>query len=288
MSGLKDIRRRIGSVKNTQKITNAMKLVSSAKFARAGNAVTAARPYGDALDAMVEKLVASAEDTEIPLMQQREEKKVLLVIIGPDRGFCGGLNSNLFRHCLHFIKSRRDAGSEIEVAAWGKRPKQFCEKLRYKVVDFREKLCDRPDYGTSVELSDWLSKLYEDQEYDAIYLNFMKFESALSQKPSSLKLLPVTGSGAEGEAAENVANLIFEPSESELIKSLLKKKVASSLFRTLLEAAASEHGARMTAMDSATTNAGEVIKKLTLQYNRARQAAITKELIEITSGAEAL
>lgn len=287
MPSLKDIRRRIGSVKNTQKITRAMKLVSAAKFARANTAVVSARPYGQAFDAMVARLVAAAgEEVESPLLTERPEKRSLIVILGSDRGFCGSLNSNLFKSIQRFVAEKRKAGVDFELVPWGKRPRQFANKTGMKSHDAREKVIDRPLYPSTKEMADDLVKRYLDGGYDRVYVAYVKFESALSQTPQVKQLLPI----GKGTAAANPddANVIIEPSAKELLDGLLKRAVASVLFRSMLEGAASDHGARMTAMDSATNNASEVLRKMKIEYNRARQAAITKELIEITSGAQAL
>jgi F-type H+-transporting ATPase subunit gamma len=292
MPSLKDIRRRIGSVKNTQKITRAMKLVAAAKFARANIAVTASRPYGKAFDDMVGRLIAAAGDeANSPLLAEREEKKSLVVVMATDRGFCGGLNTNLFKSTLNYVSAKRKIAVEINVAPWGKRAKQFAKKNQFNQLLDREKVTDSPSYQKAKELADELTGLYLKGEFDRIYLSFVEFKSAMTQVPTVVQLLPVKKAEQQlsGDKTETMdANILVEPQAKELLPALLKRVIASQIFRAMLEATASEHGARMTAMDSATNNAKEVIRKLTIQYNRARQAAITKELIEITSGAEAL
>jgi F-type H+-transporting ATPase subunit gamma len=291
MPSLKDIRRRIGSVKNTQKITKAMKLVSAAKFARANTAVISARPYGEAFDAMVAKVVAAAGDeVESPLLVERPEKRALLVILGSDRGFCGGLNSNLFKAVTRFIGEKKAAGVDVELVPWGKRPRQFAGKGAWKFHDPREKVLDRPTYVTAKEMADSIVKRFADSGYDRVYVAYVRFESALSQSPRVIQVLPLgkpeVAKDAKADPAD--ANILFEPNAKALLEGLLKRAVASRIFRAMLEGAASDHGARMTAMDSATNNASEVLRAMKIEYNRARQAAITKELIEITSGAQAL
>jgi F-type H+-transporting ATPase subunit gamma len=288
MPSLKEIRRRINSVKSTQKITRAMKLVSTAKFARANTAVVAARPYGKAFDAMVERLVAAAgDDIELELMQSRQEKKALIALVSTDRGFCGSLNANLFKYTLGFIAKKRKEGVEIEMITLGKRARTLATKLKYKVVSSAERVLERPNYDKSKQLADDLVQHFTTGGYDRVYLAFVEFKSALSQQPTVLQILPVgRKAGTEPNPAD--ANIIVEPALKDLLPGLLKRQIASVVFRSLLEGSASEHGARMTAMDSATNNANEVLKRKKLEYNRARQAAITKELIEITSGAQAL
>ena len=289
MPSLKDIRRRIGSVKNMQKITRAMKLVSTAKFARANVAVVSARPYGQAFDTMVERLVAAAGDeTDSPLLVERPEKKILVVVLATDRGFCGSLNSNLFKQALHFIADKRREGVEVTVAPWGRRARQFATKLRYETANPREKVLEKPNYPLARELANELIGPFAEGSYDRVYVAYVEFRSALSQTPTVSQLLPLGrkdgGAAANGEGA----NILVEPAPREMLEGLLRRAVAGKIFRYLLEGAASEHGARMTAMDSATNNAQEVLRKMQIQYNRARQASITKELIEITSGAQAL
>jgi F-type H+-transporting ATPase subunit gamma len=286
MPNLKDIKRRIVSVKNTQKITHAMKLVSAAKFARANHAVLAARPYGDGFEQMVDKLILSAPDTPSRLTEGRgQHKRELLVLVATDRGLCGSLNSGLFKATARFVKERNDAGVEMDTFAWGRRAAMFCRKAKWKVMNEKEKITEKPKYQRAVELSEELVSSYLAGAYDAVHLAFVEFKSALSQVPVVKQILPVTGRKHDAPSAPS---MILEPEAKLIVEAALEKLVIGQIFRILLEATASEHGARMTAMDSATKNAKEVIRKLTLQYNRGRQAAITKELIEITSGAEAL
>lgn len=296
MPSLKDIRRRISSVKSTQKITRAMKLVSAAKFARANMAVVASRPYGKAFDAMVERLVkAAGDDVETSLLVQREEKKSLVVVLSTDRGFCGGLNSNLFKETLRFIAGKRKDGVDLQIQPWGKRAKLFSGKTGLKSQNPREKVLEKPVYATAKELSQELIERFEKEGFDRVYVAFVEFQSALTQAPKVVQVLPVgkierkTDPKDKAEPAkEEAGEVLVEPSIKEILENLLRRQVASVIFRAMLEGSASEHGARMTAMDSATNNANEVLRTMKIQYNRARQAAITKELIEITSGAQAL
>lgn len=292
MPSLKDIRRRISSVKSTQKITKAMKLVSAAKFARANQAVVAARPYGKAFDEMVQRLVSAAgDDFESPLLTVRPERKILIAVLATDRGFCGALNSNLFKQTLQFIASKRSANVEIELIPWGRRARQFSNKLSYKTQGSREKVLERVKYESAKELADELVGRFVEEQFDRVYIAFVEFKSALAQSPRFLQLLPLGGVEPQKDAGREdpaSTNILVEPSVTKVLESLLKREVASLVFRAMLEGSASEHGARMTAMDSATNNANEVLRRMSIQYNRARQAAITKELIEITSGAQAL
>jgi len=290
MPNLKDIKRRIGSVRNTQKITHAMKLVSAAKFARANQAVIASRPYGAAFDKMVAQLVGIAgEKINSPLLRQSaEEKKILVVLIATDRGLCGALNSNLFKAVLRFVRQKTANGATVDIASWGRRAQGFSKKLGKKSRSDREKVLDKPTFDLAKSLGEDLIGSFTADGYDSVYLAYVEFKSALSQSPRVQQLLPIAGLEKTSDQTNAVRDVIVEPSPELLLESLLKKQVANLIFRSFLEGSASEHGSRMTAMDSATKNAKEVVRKLTLQYNRGRQAAITKELIEITSGAEAL
>ena len=289
MANLKDTKRRIVSVKNTQKITHAMKLVSAAKFSRANHAVISARPYAKAFRALVQHFAAQTDGAIAhPLLRADEEKKSLLVLIASDRGLCGSLNTNLFKIATRWLDEKKREGVSVDLWTWGRRAGLFGRK-RGSVTGTREKVLDRPTFEIASALSDEVTKAFLEGGYQRIYLGYVEFKSALSQTPVVQQLLPFGMSDAlTTEERLAARNMIVEPERDQLIDSLLKRAVSGAVFRALLEGQASEHGARMTAMDSATKNAKEVIRKLSLQYNRGRQAAITKELIEITSGADAL
>jgi F-type H+-transporting ATPase subunit gamma len=284
MSNLKDTKRRIGSVKNTQKITRAMKLVSAAKYARANQAAIKARPYGDTFDQMVRRL-ASASDGESPLLTQRDEKKVLLIVIATDRGLCGSLNTFLFKRCGQFLDEKKEQGVATELVLWGRRAGFFGKKRKEKKIASEEKVLEKPSFEFAAKAAKGFATEFENAGYDRVYVAYSKFVNALTQEATVEQILPVM---VTDDKLVEKREFIFEPEQQALLDSLLSKQLGSKLFRIFLEGAASEHAARMTAMDNATNNADEVIKRLTLQYNRARQAAITTELIEITSGADAL
>lgn len=286
MAGLKDTKRRIISVKNTQKITKAMKLVSAAKYARANQAATNARPYGESFDELVKSLAAACgDDVKIPLLENREVKKALLVVVATDRGLCGGLNSNLFKNCTKFLEEQKKNGVTIELVAWGKRAAMYCKTRPEKLISSEEKVLQACSYEFAKENGKIFSNHFIEGQYDSISFAYSKFRNALTQIPTVAKILPA-GIEETDEALER--QFIFEPEMKTLLEGLLEKQVVNKIYRIFLEGSASEHASRMAAMDSATNNAQDVIKKLTLEYNRARQAAITSELIEITSGAEAL
>jgi len=290
MPSLKDIRRRIVSIKNTQKITRAMKLVSAAKFARANTAIVAARPYAKEFLKMQKEVLREARTQGLSssLVDQRSEQKSLVVIVSTDRGFCGSLNSNLFKTTSRFLKIKQKDGIDVHVIPWGKRARLFSQKQNYTILNPKEGVLERLNYQRAKELANELITLFLKGDYDRVYLSFVEFRSALVQNPKITQLLPVelVADSDEGEATNK--KFLLEPNFVEIQKNILERGIRSQIFRILLESAASEHGARMTAMDSATNNASEVLRKMNIQYARARQAAITKELIEITSGAEAL
>ena len=290
MANLKDIKRRIGSVKSTQKITNAMKLVSAAKFAKANGAVEASRPYAEAFKGMVSRLIASeGANLESPLLRQAEEKKSLVVILATDRGLCGGLNTNIFKEANNFIAEKTNSGVEVDLFACGRRAISHSKKLDNTVVESKEKVLEKPTIDLARELTGKWLESFKSGEYESVFLVYPRFNTALDQVPTVEKILPISMGDADVDDQEvGEGDLVVEPALDLFLDSLLEKKLLGSVYNALLNGSASEHGSRMTAMDSATSNAQEVIKKLTLQYNRARQAAITTELTEIISGAEAL
>lgn len=290
MASLKDIKRRIVSVKNTQKITNTMKLVSAAKFSRSNQAVIAARPYTKAFTRMVERFAASSTDSvDHPLMRQSPESKDLLVLIATDRGLCGSLNTNLFKLAARWIEEKKTAGIPVDVLCYGRRAALYAKKKKYNVIGLRELALDKPDYKRASDYSQELIEAFTQKGYSRVYVAYVEFKSAMTQMPKVDQLLPFgVSSSLQGEDVQRARNMIIEPSRALMIDGLLRRSITGRIFNYLLEGQASEHGSRMTAMDSATKNAKEVIRKLSLQYNRGRQAAITKELIEITSGADAL
>ncbi len=289
MANLKDIKRRIGSVKNTQKITHAMKLVSAAKFARANHAVLGARPYGIAFEEMAGRVVLAAGDVSTPLTVERGQyKKTLFVLIATDRGLCGSLNSNMFKFANRFVREKTEQGVQVDVITWGRRATSFARKMQWNMLADKEKVTEKPRYEAAKALASDLVERFLTENYDDVQIGFVEFKSAMSQIPSVKQVLPVRPVVKNSQEAIEAQRIILEPAPAEFLASIIKRQVEGTVFRILLEAAASEQGSRMTAMDSATKNAKEVVRKLTLQYNRGRQAAITKELIEITSGAEAL
>jgi F-type H+-transporting ATPase subunit gamma len=287
MPSLRDIRRRIASVKNTQQITNAMKMVSAAKLQRAQERVMAARPFAEHLQVVVEHLQARVRATAHPLLTPRSEGKTLLLVITSDRGLCGGFNGNVQRAV---VEKLRELGAEqVDIIAVGKKGRDFLAFRQFPIKEaYTEVFLRQVSYDLVKEITARLLEAYETAGYRQVLVAFNRFRSAMVQQVTILRLLPLsTADTVEDEPVEPF-DYVYEPSPARVLDSLLRKQVEVQLFQVFLESYAGEHGARMTAMDSATENASEMIASLTLTFNRARQAAITKELIEVVSGADAL
>lgn len=286
MGSLKDTKRRITSVKNTQKITKAMKLVSAAKFAKANSCLQSIRPYNEAFDRIVGRVLSGTEIKKNKLAEVRQVRRSLVVLMMPDKGLCGGLNSNIIKKADALVKSLSKDSVEIDLVQWGLRGKVLASKNPIKVVSSREKVLEKPIYKFAKEVTGFMISEFEQEKYDSVFAIYPRFVNAMVQIPEVTSLLPCLSEDYKKESKDDL--FVFEPSCEKLLDSLLRKQLANKVFRMMLEGSASEHAARMTAMDNATNNADEVVKRLTLEYNRGRQAAITTELIEITSGAEAL
>lgn len=295
MANLRAIRKRIGSVKSTQQITKAMKMVSAAKLKRAQDAIVAARPYAARMREVVRSLAGRAPEEAHPLLTPREAKRLALLVITSDRGLCGGFNSNLLRAANRFMADRRGSYEEIVLFVAGRKARDF---FRRRGVPMRQEyvgVLGSLSYAHAERFSRDLVEGYLAGEFDEVVVAFNEFRSAISQAVRFDGLFPIAlepekakGEGAGPAYAAADIDYLYEPSRKEILEVLLPKYVETQIFRVLLESVAGEHGARMTAMDSATSNAVDMISRLTLQMNRARQAAITKELMEIIGGAEAL
>jgi F-type H+-transporting ATPase subunit gamma len=286
MANLKAIKKRIVSVKNTSKITKAMKMVSAAKLRRAQENVVAARPYAKKLGEVLGRLTAILDADSSPLQQKREVKNALLVVVTSDRGLCGGFNTNLCKAAERFVREHKDEYPSLSVMTIGRKGYEYL-KNRQKIYKNQPGVFAKLSYQTAAFLASEVIDGFLAEEYDEVFLIYNAFRSVMAQDITLERLLPVAPPAAE-PTEELPPVYIYEPDKEALLKELLPKNVEVQIFRALLESNASEHGARMTAMDSATKNANEMIGKLTLQFNRARQAAITTELIEIISGAESL
>ncbi len=287
MPSLKDIKKRIGSVKNTQQITKAMKMVSAAKLRRAQEAAVAARPYAEKLQTVLANLARREEADAHPLLVQRGKGRALLVLMTADRGLCGGFNANVSKAAEQFIRSNEHGFEAIDLMITGRKGNEFLRnRLGENIVKVHENLAANLSYKTAALIGQEIVASFEEEKYDAVYLIYNAFQSAISQVVTLEQLLPIKPEGDLEEAGST--DYIYEPNRLEVLSQILPKMVEVQIFRGLLESNASEHGARMAAMDSASRNASEMIGKLTLQYNRARQAAITKELMEIISGSESI
>ena len=295
MASLKDMRNRIASVKATRKITKAMQMVAAAKLRRAQEAALAARPYAERMDRMlggIARRVPSREGASPLLVGTGKDQVHLLVVMTAERGLCGGFNSNIAKLARQEANRLLREGKTVKILCVGRKG---ADNLRRDLgrnivdrVDFRS--IKQMSYAQAEDVFRRVMGMFAAQEFDVCTIYFSEFKSVIAQKPTALQLIPalvpeVKGAGAEGKA-EAVHD--YEPSEEEILGELLERNISTQIFRGLLENAASEQGARMSAMDNATRNAGDMINKLTIKYNRQRQANITKELIEIISGAEAL
>ena len=285
MATLKAIRKRISSIRNTQQITKAMKMVSAAKLRRAQEAAVAARPYADKMTELLRNLAARVSKDVHPLLQRREEKRIHLILFTSDRGLCGGYNANLIRAAEAFIR-REGAGKEINLVLVGRKGADYFRRRRATIADRFLNILSTPAEQLAAAVTEAAIERFIKGETDAVYILYSRFRSALSQVPTLEKLLPIDVAETENEA--QVTEYLYEPSAEVILASLLPAVAQVTILRALLEATASEHGARMTAMDSATSNASKMMGTLTLQMNRARQASITRELMEIVGTAEAL
>jgi F-type H+-transporting ATPase subunit gamma len=287
MANAKDLRKRIASVKNTQQITKAMKMVSAAKLRKAQEAIVALRPFARELNGVIATL-ATATGGEIthPLLEARdvsEHKSVLLVVVASDRGLCGGFNSSVFKAAQRYMRSNAHKYKKFDMAYIGKKGFEFFKSRKpgKYYVNFFPGL----RYAKAKVLADELIQSFLSGEYDEIKFVYNEFKSAISQKVNVETLLPLRA--PDPAAAGATLMTIYEPAPQEILEKLLPRHFAVQVYRILLESLASEHGARMAAMENATRNAGEMIRKITLLYNKTRQAGITKELLEIVSGTEA-
>ncbi len=289
MANLKDIRSRIQSVKNTQQITKAMKMVSAAKLRRAQDNIINCRPYAYNILKLIKSIAATGQ-VQHPLLQVKETtNKILFVVITSDRGLCGGFNNNLARGAFKKYNQIKDNYESVDFYFIGKKALEFFKTKGVGSIGSMENLAKDISYDLARSVSEKLLEQFSSGQYDEIHLVYNEFKSAIAQEVVSEMLLPLSVPVSEEEIQDaQTADLKFEPSAQEMIGPLLKKHFSVQVYRAMSESIAAEHAARMTAMENATKNAGEMIYKLTLTYNKVRQANITTELIEITSGAEAL
>ena len=297
MPSLKDIKTQINSVGSTRKITSARKMVAASKLRRSQEKAEAARPYSSRLEEMLASLASSAASGEgiIKLLTGTgNDQNYVVVPVSADRGLCGGFNSSINKETFRLVKSLEDDGKNVQLMPVGKKSRDFFNRvMKDKILDsFADLNVSVNGYDAALQVSNKLQELYFDGKFDKCIIVFNKFKSAISQEVTQQQLIPldVSGSSKEENVDDSAAKAIYdyEPDEETILKDLLPKNVSIQIFKVLLESDAGEHGARMAAMDNATRNAGEMIDSLTLKYNRTRQAFITKELIEIISGAESI
>ncbi len=292
MASTRDYKRRIRSVKNTQQITRAMKLVAASKVRRAQERIESARPYSEKIEELVNSLAAKVSaDTHPLLRDDMKDDRVLLLVITSDKGLCGGYNTNLLRQVLEFLRTREEAGKETEIIVVGRKGRDFLARREFS---FKEQLTDvygKIDFALASQLAEIMNRAYLEEGFDEVHIITTEFRTILSQSPRLSRLLPLAPPVPDSldEQGEPVAaEYIYEPSMEGVLDSILPRHMRVQIYRSLLDAEASEFGARMTAMDNASRNAEEMIAALTLQMNRVRQASITTELLEVVAGADAL
>jgi F-type H+-transporting ATPase subunit gamma len=297
MPSLKAIRKRIASTKATQKITRAMKMVAGARLTRAQQRIVALRPYAvktsEVLQSVASTMLTSADangESIHPLLARRPEANALVLVLSADRGLCGALNTNINKHAERVWREKEAESKAVRFATLGRKGREYLTRRKASIVQDFPRIYDGLDLEKARLVTRWLVPRFERAEVDSVYILYNEFKSAITQKAVIERLLPVPGEGDSSEREEKLApsELIYEPNQQALLERLVPMYVEISIYRALLESQASFFGAQMTAMDAATRNAKDMIARLTLAYNRARQAAITKELMEIIGGAEAL
>jgi len=281
MPALIDIRRRIRSVKNTQQITKAMKMVSAAKLRRAQEAMFAARPYARKMMEVLNSLASRAHPDTHPLLQDRGDDRILFVIVTADKGLCGGFNANIIRAAARFLHERQ--GRDLRLDLVGRKGRDFFKRRAYKVRNEHVGLFQKLSYASAQKIAADLIDLYTKNEVDQVHIIYNEFKSVIQQRVVVERLLPIQK--MMFSPTDPPQDYIYEPGPEGIVAGILPKHVEIQVWRALLESAAAEHGARMAAMDAATNNASDMIEQLTLYMNKVRQAAITKEIIEVVSGA---
>lgn len=291
MANLKEVRNRIASVQSTQQITKAMKMVSAAKLKRATNAIVQLRPYATKLKEILGNLSASLEGGSSPFIQEREPNKVLIVTISSNRGLAGAFNMNVIKAANNLIAekySEQLKNGNVSIVSIGKKTQDFYEKRNYKVIGNNNEIYQELTFENVTKVTEAIMAGFEKGEYDKVELVYNKFKNAAVQTITTEQLLPLPKTETAVEAKASNVDYILEPNQEEIVSQLIPKSIKIQLYKAVLDSHASEHGARMTSMDKATENAGDLLKALKLSYNQARQAAITTELTEIVSGAAAL
>jgi F-type H+-transporting ATPase subunit gamma len=285
MASLRDIRKRIASVKNTQKITNAMKMVSAAKLRRAEEAIKAARPFAEKMREVLMSLASRANPSAHPMLEVRPVQKALLILITADRGLCGAFNTNLNRRAEAFVKEMKAKGIQVDLINVGRKGNDYFRRRQVEIAEKFINVMNQVSFELAGNVINAAAEKFNLGDYQEVYLLYNSFRTAVTQIVTFRRLLPIK---PEQDDAPRDREYLYEPSEEELLEGILPRYIQVQVYTGLLDSVASEHGARMTAMEAATTNAEEMIYKLTLKHNRLRQESITTELMEIVGGAEAL
>ena len=293
MPNLKDLKTRISSVKSTRKITSAMKMVAASKLRRAQELAESSRVYAESLSLILSSLSGGSKDnSDLPevLVGRANPKVALLIINSSDRGLCGGFNSTLFRSAVAWIKDKKSKNIEVKLMPIGKKASAFYKRSDLEIIENFEDINSNDRHlEVSENVKNKISELFESQAIDEVSILYNKFVSAIAQEPTFKSLIPLEQSESEEDSKETTnSSFEFEPDKNELLEYLIPRNFMTQVYGCILESSAAEHAARMTSMDNATRNAGDMIDSLTMTYNRTRQAVITKELIEIISGAEAV
>jgi|TARA_B100000787_G_scaffold166209_1_gene151078 F-type H+-transporting ATPase subunit gamma len=293
MPNLKDLKTRIASVKSTRKITSAMKMVAASKLRRAQELAESSRVYSESLSFILSSLAGGSKDnSDLPevLVGRQDPKVSLLIINSSDRGLCGGFNSSLFRSAVIWIKEKKSKGIKVKIMPIGKKASAFYRKSDLEILEnFEDLNTNDRQLEVSEQVKNKITELFESNSIDEVSILYNKFISVIAQEPTYKSLIPLEQSSSEETLdEENKSSFEFEPEKNELLDYLIPRNFLTQVYGSILESSAAEHAARMTSMDNATRNAGDMIDGLTMTYNRTRQAVITKELIEIISGAEAV
>lgn len=289
MANLKEVRTRIGSVNSTKQITSAMKMVSAAKLKRAQDAVTQMRPYANKLKEIIANVSSTLDSSEGAFSVERPKDRILIIAVTSNRGLCGAFNNNVIKQTRNLIEKYNTA--DVKVLPLGKKANDFFSKTPFKVskdiVNYDPiEIFDSLSFENSAAITEQVMNAFLNEKFDLVHVVYNHFKNAATQVVLTENLLPMTPEASEGK--QSTAEYIFNPSKEEILENLIPQAIKLQVFKALLDSVASEHGARMTAMHKATDNAGELLKELKLQYNKARQAAITNEILEICAGAEAL
>jgi F-type H+-transporting ATPase subunit gamma len=290
MPSLQSLRRKIAAFKNTQKITKAMKMVAAAKLKRSQDRILAARPYALKMRDVLGNLSRRVNRSSHPLLQKREGKKVEVFVVTSDRGLCGGFNGNIVRKSAEFVRQCESQGLQVNLSIVGRKGRDYFRRRTWPIRQEWTGIFDKLTFEHAIDIGGDLTDHFVKGTFDELYIVYNEFKSAIQQRVIVEKLFPVDAAVEFGtaQAGTTGGSYLYEPNEAELLNVFVPKHFQTQTFRILLESAAAEHGARMAAMDGATRNAGQLIKKVTLHYNKTRQTAITKELMDIVGGAEAL